>query len=268
MERFKGIDVLALSRRLKRAFDIVELTNLSNSLIENILADVDTLSERFRWVKDLRDNEEFKIIIDIDDDNDDENDIGNGNDKERNIENNKNNAKLHKFSPEDFLPLTHLFQDLLTEIGNQRKTFNELQLTYVRKVEDTRRKAEEEFDRSMGYRDYDEIIERGQRDKANQNNEGVFGTFSRVFGISPLTSQLRYHNKRMSDDYLHERDTSVDSIDTFAEDSYFVDRNYDSYSNVQNTVRSTTTTKQRERNESTDGGSHRKSVWSFFGSSG
>nr|CAG8435503.1 14290_t:CDS:10 [Entrophospora candida] len=200
MERFKGTDILALSKQLKKAFDILELTSLSNNLIENILADVETL-------------------------------------------------KLYAFSPEDFLPLAHLFQDLLTEIGGLRKTFNDLQLTYVRKVEDTRRKAEEEFDRSTGYDD--EIIERRQSNRMNQNNEvgGVFGTFSRVFDIQ---SQLRYHSRRMSVDYLHERDASVGSIDTFAEDSYFADRNYDPYSNVQNTARSTT--KRRESNESTGGG--------------
>ncbi|CAH1764081.1 1623_t:CDS:10, partial [Entrophospora sp. SA101] len=230
MERFKGTDILALSKQLKKAFDILELTSLSNNLIENILADVETLK------------------------------INNDGDNDEKIK--KTPTELYAFSPEDFLPLAHLFQDLLTEIGGLRKTFNDLQLTYVRKVEDTRRKAEEEFDRSTGYDD--EIIERRQSNRMNQNNEvgGVFGTFSRVFDIQ---SQLRYHSRRMSVDYLHERDASVGSIDTFAEDSYFADRNYDPYSNVQNTARSTT--KRRESNESTGGGG-RINVWSFFGRGG
>ncbi|CAG8505852.1 7405_t:CDS:2, partial [Scutellospora calospora] len=49
MDRMKGTDLMALNRRLKRTFDILELTDLSNNLIENILNDVEVFRERFRW---------------------------------------------------------------------------------------------------------------------------------------------------------------------------------------------------------------------------
>ncbi|KAI8802250.1 hypothetical protein BJ742DRAFT_833979 [Cladochytrium replicatum] len=46
--RLGGADTATLNRRLKRAFDIVELARLSNSVIANIVADVENLTLRFR----------------------------------------------------------------------------------------------------------------------------------------------------------------------------------------------------------------------------
>ncbi|CAB5195211.1 unnamed protein product [Rhizophagus irregularis] len=255
MDRLKGTDLLALNRRLKRTFDILELSSLSNNLIENILADVEIIRERFRWVEDLRKNDEIKT---------DEKDIS------RNYESNDNYDNLSQkdpfaFSPENFLPLTHFMQDLLTEICKLRIMINEVQVEYFQKVEASRRKAEEEFDKSiLSGKDEEEIMERRERGRYSQSSDGGIGAyFSRVFGgvkeiQSPPTS-ARHHSRRLSVDFSHDRDVSVGSIDTFAEDSYFADRNLESYTNA--------STKRRD-NPETVGSMIRRNVVSFFGRGG
>ncbi|KAJ3086196.1 hypothetical protein HK102_013423, partial [Quaeritorhiza haematococci] len=45
--RLQSTDTRSLNRRLRRAFDINELTALSNELIENVMVDVESLGERF-----------------------------------------------------------------------------------------------------------------------------------------------------------------------------------------------------------------------------
>ncbi|RCH84018.1 hypothetical protein CU098_000891, partial [Rhizopus stolonifer] len=52
LDRLRGSDIRTLNRRLKRAFDITELSSMSNAIIDNILMDVDTLETRFLWVTD------------------------------------------------------------------------------------------------------------------------------------------------------------------------------------------------------------------------
>lgn len=52
VNRLRGSDIRVLNRKLKRAFDIVELSSMSNSVIENILMDIDTLDNRFLWMKE------------------------------------------------------------------------------------------------------------------------------------------------------------------------------------------------------------------------
>ncbi|GES83509.1 hypothetical protein GLOIN_2v777671 [Rhizophagus clarus] len=251
MDRLKGTDLLALNRRLKRTFDILELSSLSNNLIENILADVELLRERFRWVEDLRKNDEIKT---------DEKEIS----ANENYDNSSQKDPF-AFSPENFLPLTHFMQDLLTEICKLRIMINDVQVEYFQKVEASRRKAEEEFDKSvLSGKDEEEIIERRERGRYSQSSDGGIGAyFSRVFGgvkeiQSPPTS-ARHHSRRLSVDFSHDRDVSVGSIDTFAEDSYFADRNLESYTN--------TSTKRMDNHE-TVGSMIRRNVVSFFGGGG
>jgi hypothetical protein len=251
MDRLKGTDLLALNRRLKRTFDILELSSLSNNLIENILADVENLRERFRWVEDLRKNDEIKT---------DEKGIS-GNYESNDNYDNLNQKDPFTFSPENFLPLTHFMQDLLTEICKLRIMINEVQVEYFQKVEASRRKAEEEFDKSvLSGKDEEEIMERRERGRYSQSSDGGIGAyFSRVFGgvkeiQSPPTS-ARHHSRRLSVDFSHDRDVSVGSIDTFAEDSYFADRNLESYTNA--------STKRMDNHE-TVGSMIRRNVVSFF----
>lgn len=66
LDRLRGSDIRALNRRLKRAFDITELSSMSNSIIENILMDVDNLENRFLWVKTTSQSEQdFFPIVDL-----------------------------------------------------------------------------------------------------------------------------------------------------------------------------------------------------------
>ncbi|CAI2167804.1 19953_t:CDS:2 [Funneliformis geosporum] len=253
MDRLKGTDLLALNRRLKRTFDILELSSLSNNLIENILVDVENLRERFRWVEDLRKIEEIKT-----------------DGKEGyNSDDNSSQKDLFTFSPENFLPLTHFMQDLLTEVCKLRMMINEVQVEYFQKVEASRRKAEEEFDRSL-QSGKEENTERRERERRSQSSDDGFGAyFSRVlFGgskeVQSPPSSARHHSRRLSVDFLHERDVSIGSIDTFAEDSYFADRNLESYTNAPNTLRDS---KRRDSNE-TVGSMLRRNVVSFFGGGG
>lgn len=109
LDRLRGSDILALNRRLKRAFDITELSSMSNSVIDNILMDIDTLESRFLWIKTTNDEEE-------------------------------SNSDLLAF-----FPLVDLLKDMLKELGILRTTMNELQVEYVKKVEESEIRVEEEI---------------------------------------------------------------------------------------------------------------------------
>lgn len=115
LDRLRGSDILALNRRLKRAFDITELSSMSNSVIDNILMDIDTLESRFLWIKTT-------------------NDEGGGGGEESN-----NSDRLA------FFPLVDLLKDMLKELGILRTTMNELQVEYVKKVEESEIRVEEEI---------------------------------------------------------------------------------------------------------------------------
>ncbi|KAG9288076.1 hypothetical protein G9A89_017671 [Geosiphon pyriformis] len=262
MDRLKGTDIMTLNRNLKRQFDMLELSNISNNLIENILVDVENLRERFRWAEDLRGNEVEKSRI-----------------KQTHVDycgsEDGNNKDLYKFSLEEFLPLTHLMQDILAEIGKLRIMVNEVQVSYVQKVEENRRKAEEEFDKSLISNKPDDNQEQKQsqqqqRDRRrNQTSDGGLGAFfiSRVFGgvkeVQSPTNTSRHHSRRMSVEFSHDRDISIGSIDTFAEETYYTEQNMDSFSShsAPNTLR---VRKRRESMESV-GTIFKRGVVSFFG---
>lgn len=103
LERLRGSDILALNRRLKRAFDIIELSSMSNSVIENILMDIDTLETRFLWIR--RDDGQW---------------VG-------------------------FFPWVDLVKEMLKELGVLRSTMNELQVAYVKKVQESEVRVEQEI---------------------------------------------------------------------------------------------------------------------------
>ncbi|KAI7863610.1 hypothetical protein BDF14DRAFT_1350354 [Spinellus fusiger] len=109
LQRLVATDIRALNRRLRRTFDIFELSSMSNSIIENILVDIDALGTRFLWVQ-----EEWE--------------------------------ESPKESSSTFYLVLHLFQMLLQAMGQLRATMNELQVEYVSKVEEYRQRVEEEMD--------------------------------------------------------------------------------------------------------------------------
>ncbi|KAI8074698.1 hypothetical protein BC940DRAFT_48028 [Gongronella butleri] len=98
MQRLASTDIRSLNRRLQRAFDIVELTQRSNSMLQNIVADIDVLDARFAWLT---------------------------NDKQQD----------YRFFTHEFLAMVHLLQDVLKEFGQLNITMNHLQVAYVNKME-------------------------------------------------------------------------------------------------------------------------------------
>lgn len=115
LERLRATDIRALNRRLRKAFDIFELGTMSNSIIENVLTEVEALRSRFMWMED----------------------------EGCNAESWKQDVTLN-----DFFALVGVIQDMLTEIGQLRMTMNDLQSEYVKKVEENDARVEEEILRS------------------------------------------------------------------------------------------------------------------------
>lgn len=103
LDRLRGSDIRTLNRRLKRAFDITELSSMSNSIIDNIIMELDTLESRFLWVQ------------------------------------------THEKTDETFFPFLRMLKDILTELGVLKSTMNELQVAYVKKVEESEVRVEEEI---------------------------------------------------------------------------------------------------------------------------
>ncbi|KAI7859677.1 hypothetical protein BDC45DRAFT_553424 [Circinella umbellata] len=115
LQRLRATDIRALNRRLKRAFDILELSTMSNSIIDNILMDVDTLHIQFSWLNDNDHQEEF----------------------------NEKTAWNH-LSVQEFFPTLQIMQEMLQEIGQLRSTMNDLQVEYFKKVEENDIRVEQE----------------------------------------------------------------------------------------------------------------------------
>ncbi|KAL7314050.1 hypothetical protein PS15m_007708 [Mucor circinelloides] len=112
LQRLQQTDIRALNRRLRRAFDILELSSMSNSIIENIVTDVDGFRTRFLWIEDA------SLV--------------------------KQETWIHDVSMLEFFPILGLVQDMLKEIGQLRTTMNDLQVEYVKKVEESDIRLEEE----------------------------------------------------------------------------------------------------------------------------
>ncbi|RUS15915.1 hypothetical protein BC937DRAFT_91814, partial [Endogone sp. FLAS-F59071] len=166
LDRLRGTDIRALNRRLKRAFDILELSGMSNSIIENVLTDVGVLRERFRWVEEAwRDKEARETSATAGGPPLEsrpttpgakaesrpttpglprDTDAAKERERERRIE-----LLLSGVSVDELLPLVHLVQDLLAEIGKLRMTVNDLQVEYVKKVEENQRWVEEGIIKKM-----------------------------------------------------------------------------------------------------------------------
>lgn len=113
LQRLQQTDIRALNRRLRRAFDILELSSMSNSIIENIVTDVDGLRTRFLWIEDCH-----QLV--------------------------KQESWIHDISMLEFFPIIGLVQEMLKEIGQLRTTMNDLQVEYVKKVEESDTRLEEE----------------------------------------------------------------------------------------------------------------------------
>ncbi|KAG0860142.1 hypothetical protein G6F16_005906 [Rhizopus arrhizus] len=98
LERLQQTDTRALNRKLRRVFDIFDLSSMSNSIIENILmTEVSDLSKNITLV-----DEEFSSLIGV-------------------------------------------IQDMLKEMGQLRININDLQVEYVKKIEENDARLELEI---------------------------------------------------------------------------------------------------------------------------
>ncbi|KAF9427023.1 hypothetical protein BGZ94_005646 [Podila epigama] len=212
MERLARSDTREMNRRLKRTFDIQALSQMSNSVIENVLTDVSNLGERFRWV-------EARAMDDMFVASDDDwskpqipqsrsklnvvreapgyEDVsgagagtgtgaGSGSGSESNSGSNSGSDTGSDsgsdedgvdwdFSVEEFFPLAHVVQEMLSEIGKLRMTINELQLSYVQKVEQDRIRAEKDFMDTYG----------SDADEARYEGDDDLGPLERIEQVVP-----------------------------------------------------------------------------------
>lgn len=114
VRRLDSTDMRILNRRLQRTFDIRQLSQLSNTVLENILTDVDTMDARFFWLAP--------------DESDDEGGEPGAN---------------------PTASLVHLVQDLLRHIVQSSMTINQLQVAYVEKVEENEARVKLDFSKAQ-----------------------------------------------------------------------------------------------------------------------
>ncbi|KAI8339294.1 hypothetical protein BD560DRAFT_439979 [Blakeslea trispora] len=98
MNKINATDTRVLNRRLKRAFDMSELSDLSNSMLSKILTDLSQFKTQFDWVHQRGEDMDQHAIL-------------------------------------YFFPLVLMIQTLLKEISTMRMTLNDLQADYVRRIE-------------------------------------------------------------------------------------------------------------------------------------
>lgn len=94
-DKISATDTRVLNRRLRRVFDMSELSDMSNSIISSILLDLSEFNHQFDWVHDY--------------------------DTDPNTE--------------YFFPLARSIQKLLREVGTMKMTLNDLQADYVKRIE-------------------------------------------------------------------------------------------------------------------------------------
>ncbi|KAG0361394.1 hypothetical protein BG005_008410 [Podila minutissima] len=236
LERLARSDTREMNRRLKRTFDIQALSQMSNSVIENVLTDVSNLGERFRWV-------EVQAMDDVFEGDDGWNktskkDKGSGSDDESDSGSDSDDSEEADwdFSVEEFFPLANMVQEMLSEIGKLRMTINELQLSYVQKVEQDRIRAEKDFMDAYGsdaedamYEGDDDLgpLERVERAPEKPSAQlknvlgmldrpkmtGVSGFFNKVFGGNNNNSNNNSNNTQTNQDEATPRPSASDSKD-------------------------------------------------------
>ncbi|KAI9277588.1 hypothetical protein BY458DRAFT_504516 [Sporodiniella umbellata] len=62
LNRFQDTNLIVLNRRLKRTFDIVEISRMSNAVIENIMGDIGALETHFLWLREEDDPHLFSFF--------------------------------------------------------------------------------------------------------------------------------------------------------------------------------------------------------------
>ncbi|GAA5809243.1 hypothetical protein MFLAVUS_002648 [Mucor flavus] len=171
LQRLQQTDIRALNRRLRRAFDILELSSMSNSIIENIVTDVDGLRTRFLWIE-----ESHQIV--------------------------KQESWIHDISMLEFFPIIGLVQEMLKEIGQLRTTMNDLQVEYVKKVEESDIRLEEELLRKQ-QEQQQRIIMQGTITTDSHNKTTLSSWISNVF-----QRKQQHKPKKQQQQQQHPMDTN------------------------------------------------------------
>jgi len=127
---------------------------MSNSIIENIVTDVDGFRARFLWIEDA------SLV--------------------------KQETWIHDVSMLEFFPIVGLVQEMLKEIGQLRTTMNDLQLEYVKKVEESDVRLEEEVLRKQKQQQQQQQQQQITH-KEQSKTSSALTWFSNVFQRSPTT---------------------------------------------------------------------------------
>ncbi|KAI9483514.1 MAG: hypothetical protein EXX96DRAFT_477915 [Benjaminiella poitrasii] len=202
LDRLRSSDIRVLNRRLKRAFDIAELSNMSNSIIDNILMDVDTLESRFLWIKDKQSISNDMMV---------------------------------------FFPLVDLLKSMLKELGNLKTTMNDLQVEYVKKVEENKTRVEEEIMKKSQQQSANEATVQQTvtlRNLKRRSSARPLSWFSSMFSVS--SSNIKEVEAKQDEDDKQERST-ISAAATNSSISIMNDN--DGQRNLSNSTAATTTVK-------------------------
>ncbi|KAG0340972.1 hypothetical protein BG000_010609 [Podila horticola] len=233
LERLARSDTREMNRRLKRTFDIQALSQMSNSVIENVLTDVSNLGERFRWVEAQAMDEVFEGDNGWNKGSKKDKGSGSENESDSGSDSDGSEDGDWDFSVEEFFPLANMVQEMLSEIGKLRMTINELQLSYVQKVEQDRIRAEKDFMDAYGsdaedamYEGDDDLgpLERVERAPEKSSAQlknvlgmldrpkmtGVSGFFNKVFGGNNNNNN---NNNQTNQDEVTPQPSTSDSKD-------------------------------------------------------
>lgn len=162
-KRLSGTEIRILNRRLHRAFDMLKLTDLSNSIIENVNQDIQALDNRFSWVQ-------------------------------QGVKDQEQPWAQETISLGSFFVMVKLVQDLLAEIGNLRTTLNSLQVEYVNKVNENQSFVEKALE---------EQSDSSKLDKSDSKQTDNAGTFAWLSSIIYRTSGSTASVKNSDDDSAH-----------------------------------------------------------------
>lgn len=179
LQRLQQTDIRTLNRRLRRAFDIFELSSMSNSIIENIITDVDGLRTRFLWIED------FHSIV-------------------------KQEPWIHDLSMLHFFPIIEIVQEMLKEICQLRTTMNDLQVEYVKKVEESDVRLEEDLLKKQQEKKHQQQAQ-SKQDNTNSNNKVTLSSWiSNVFQrkAAPEQNQPFYQQPQHDQQQQHQSQNS------------------------------------------------------------
>ncbi|CAO3651617.1 unnamed protein product [Cunninghamella echinulata] len=120
LQRLSSTDIRSLNRKLERTFDMNELTTMSNAILQNIQADIETMDARFLWLSSSSSSSSSSSYT-------------------------SDHHLSMPFKVNEFFSIVQLIQDLLKEQCNLFITLNHLQVAYVNKIQENDQKLEKDL---------------------------------------------------------------------------------------------------------------------------